>query len=1108
MPGDIFSPTATTTSPVGALSGRAVGTEEVGLVDDDVAIRLDTLTLRPGTHRRISFRATPGSSVEVVVRAHEWHSMEDLDASRAPRPLAPDPSPGGGAFGPGPLAGGSAPVVATGAGATTAGSPTTAPAAGVAVGPVAGASTPGGARAAGLGPSGLPVAAVGIDVLAVGDELVDAGEVTAAVIAARRLPVGAGRLGVDRVGGGMLIDGGEIEPLPQPPSDPLPVDVLVRIRDGALLQATTQLPAPSGSGLARLTVGGINVDEVVDVVLSNPNDVAIRFTTCVLRVQRQVRTTVATLDTATVLRVFDGAISGLQPSIAIRDGELIVSFDDEAMHELGIEPLRRALPDALSSLTGGVTFTPRATRIAGLGDLIGPIIDAFVAEVRLMTMLTGGVAAPNSLTVPDDLDATVADAFFTEQPDLHGAVRAAVWGTRDAPKRWKTQLKGLLERHPVLANRMAHRRTDVAIRAGFSLTELWGTIGPVDVELDRFEATSLLALVRRGASIPAPHGHLPHDELRVGDVLPVMEISFDIGDIDVDIDVPWWLTVATGGIANIPAILVELGAGEITQGIIDQLEAHLPGMVHDFFATQTRSLGRQVTDTLTEIANRDHVFHSVAATSSRLAIATIDPAQLRVPHRPRRRPSPVAEIDQTLPPVQPIDAAPSTPPAALLGPTPSERLARIDHLVFIMMENRSFDHMLGYLSHPDHGRRTDIDGLDGTARALGSDMAGTTATPIGGAHPQFRPNLPHDHRSVVRQINDGGMDGFVSEYARKLLRSDEVNPRGLFNDPERALRFELPHIVETYDQLARDFLVCDRWFSAVPAGTYPNRSCYYSGVTPALENHDIIDEFGYLSQLTLFDVLDHVGVDWRVFESDVSFLRVFDAYRLEQDRIRPIAEMSDPLPPVTFIDPNYTGLPSSGRNNDDQPPTDVRRGQAFVADVINRIKAMSHWESTMIVVTYDEHGGFADHVPPPGAPGSSHPPTGAGPSIPLAHPDAHTYGVRVPAFIVSPHVQAGTVAHQIFDHATVFRTVLERFAPQHVNSRIIPERVRRARHLGEVLAEDPPRVAISDLTSPSSVGPPSGSIGRITVREPTDVEDMSTVLRSLGRPTRPGGLQG
>ena len=122
-----------------------------------------------------------------------------------------------------------------------------------------------------------------------------------------------------------------------------------------------------------------------------------------------------------------------------------------------------------------------------------------------------------------------------------------------------------------------------------------------------------------------------------------------------------------------------------------------------------------------------------------------------------------------------------------------------------------------------------------------------------------------------------------------------------------------------------------------------------------------------------------------------------------------------------------------------------------------------------------EHGGFADHVPPPGTSTSDFPPDIDGqPTVPLAHPEAGSYGVRIPAIIVSPLINAGDVGHKIYDHASVYRTILEKFIPQIRHSQIVPERVRQARHLGELVSDRPFSNPPEVLANPDIVQPPVG----------------------------------
>ncbi|MGI9014407.1 MAG: alkaline phosphatase family protein [Phycisphaerales bacterium] len=1043
---------------------------ELRSVADDVLMDLDNFALRPGTHHRVSFRATPGTRLAIRVRAQAWMSLEVLNAPRVHIPSEPGP------------------VVAW----SNLGSPI-----------------------AGGGPATPSRSAISLNAAATN---------LRNVLAPRpgeNVPVTTPSSVFRRIRPNRpIVPGGPIGPIAPPDPPPsLPVDVIVTYRSGdeignQRLQGNDQSLAP-----VRFELDGIDRNEVVDVTFINPNAVPILCVPCYVEVTRSVRTDVVKLPTTMLTRVFNDALRSLTPTVIIDAGRVRASFQGPVAQELGLHSLEADLPGSGSWNEGGATFEPGDIEIMSSLDLFREVLTFYMADLDevMSTFLVD-----SQLTDADQEE--LEDDYFGQTPDFALKIEQLLnfSDTRLGQARlFKDALKELNERYPLLTDAAVHKvhnRADIGVAATYRITGIHGSLGAVGLELDQVKATAHLSLRQAQRQVDAPHGDLPRDRFTIGGVRPLLNFRLDIGDLDIDIDVPPWVDFITSGLATLGAFIIEQGGQALFDYLAGRAEKEVPDVVHRLFHDRSVEIGEFVAEALATIADRDQVFHKAAASRTELAIATINRDQLKVPHDPdyNRRRSPTEGIGNPAPPVLPIDHV-ATPPQ--IGPSPEALLGQIDHFVFVMMENRSFDHMLGFLSHPSHGARTDIDGLErespglggvlgggvAKSRVLGGDLEGTVATPLPGPNPQFRPNLPHHHESVLRQINNGKMNGFASEYARELASTHELNPKGFLNDPERALRFQTKEIVETYADLADKYAVCDRWFSSVPAGTYPNRSCYYTGVTSSLTNSGIIDDAGYLEQLTVFDVLDHVDVDvdWRVFESDVTFARMFKRLRLENQRIRPISEFfaANELPPVTFVDPNFTGMPNSNPNNDDQPPTDVRLGQRFVADVIKSVKDRPEWERTMIVVIYDEHGGFADHVPPPGAPNSSHP--GGAADISLSHPDAHTFGVRVPAFIVSPHVAARSVAHQIFDHATVFRTLVQRFAPQFVNSEIIPERVRRARHLGEVLS-DQQRVIVDDVAAPS---PPvvaasrARPIARVVLDEPEDIEDMTVVLKQLGKPT-------
>lgn len=375
-------------------------------------------------------------------------------------------------------------------------------------------------------------------------------------------------------------------------------------------------------------------------------------------------------------------------------------------------------------------------------------------------------------------------------------------------------------------------------------------------------------------------------------------------------------------------------------------------------------------------------------------------------------------------------APPGWPPAGAFDPG---TLAQIDHIVVLLMENRSFDHMLGYLSLPVTAGgmgRTEVDGLKGGEVNYLIDGMACYSKPFATEETVFAPDPPHSFAPVQRAINAGKMDGFAAAYAQNS--GPEVGPN--------IMKFHTGANLPTYDALARDFAIGHRWFAAHPGPTFCNR---YHQTTGRLN----IDPYGFweLSNSskylpvftpTIFDHLADAQVSWKYFEHNYCFLRFFEKYTFDNTNV---ADYDDPefgfvnlartgnLPSVTFIDPRFIELPPGG--NCDGPPADVRQGQLLVQEVVEAVVSSPTWSNTLLLVTYDEHGGFYDHVPPP-------------PAVQIAPGLPDTYGVRVPVFVISPWVAAGSVfGHDAqttatgtepslyFDHTSILRTIAKRFLP-------------------------------------------------------------------------------
>ena len=458
-------------------------------------------------------------------------------------------------------------------------------------------------------------------------------------------------------------------------------------------------------------------------------------------------------------------------------------------------------------------------------------------------------------------------------------------------------------------------------------------------------------------------------------------------------------------------------------------------------------------------------------------------------------------------------------------------LEKVDHIVVLMLENRSFDHMLGYLSL--EGGRGDVDGLradlanEYQGRRYPVHHLGTTVV---------AEDPDHSASSVDLQVGGGKMDGFVASYAATLQNlgaegGDPANIMGYYNGAD----------VPVYDHLASEFAVCDRWFSSVPGATWPNRLYALCGRAAGSRDDRPRNLPPLYNQPSFVRHLDAHGISWRWYSSDVGSLRLADElYCLgHHDRFAYVTKTALPgkaklnwrvaagaagfledaaagrLPPVSWIDPSWGNFnPLGFRQNDDHPPADITDGQDLVLAVYHAVATGPQWDKTLLVIFYDEHGGFFDHVPPPEAADDDPEKFGR-------------YGVRVPALIVSPWVAPRSVSHTLFDHTSVIKTILLRFCPtdlKHQDRReslhtwlraghrhYMGTRVARASNLGELLASSAPRpapahhelIAAAAARAAEQVRAPAADQHQPD-RQPSDLQARITaathLLRSRGHP--------
>jgi phospholipase C len=415
---------------------------------------------------------------------------------------------------------------------------------------------------------------------------------------------------------------------------------------------------------------------------------------------------------------------------------------------------------------------------------------------------------------------------------------------------------------------------------------------------------------------------------------------------------------------------------------------------------------------------------------------------------------------------------------AMTGQSEAANLQKVDHVVVLMMENRSFDQMLGYLSL--EGARGDVDGL----RAEFANAHDGRSYPVRHLDSTAIADDPdHSGAAVELQLGGGSMGGFVESYAKTLADGGVQDA-----DPGRVVGYYNAVDVPVYDHLAREFAVCDRWFSSVPGATWPNRLYAICGRAAGSRDDLPLNLPPLYNQPSFVRHLDAHDVSWSWYSFEAGTLRFADAHyalghhdnfaffshtnlnwkarlerRIDVDAPSFLEDAAQgSLPSVAWIDPNFSNFnPVGFQPNDDHPPADIKDGQELVLAVYHALAASPLWERTLLIVFYDEHGGFFDHVAPPDAPDDE--------------PELFgRYGVRVPALIVSPWIEPGSVSHTLFDHSSIIKTILLRFCPDALKEptphhrflarlrrvghpRYMGMRVAQANDLGELLTRREPR---------------------------------------------------
>jgi len=406
-------------------------------------------------------------------------------------------------------------------------------------------------------------------------------------------------------------------------------------------------------------------------------------------------------------------------------------------------------------------------------------------------------------------------------------------------------------------------------------------------------------------------------------------------------------------------------------------------------------------------------------------------------------------------------------------------LQRIQHIVVLMLENRSFDHLCGFLyserQPPRHFLPTEPTGpFNGMPLSFSNPRsfsgqgvaelvrvrAGAENTCVPSENPQERfehVNLQLFGNSRPPQGQTPSMNGFLLSYGQTGA-----------NRPEEIMQCYTPEQLPVLSALARNFAICDEWYASVPSQTWPNRAFFHLGTSLGQVDDYPYDPLNYDAP-TIFNVLQGEKRSWAIFNDS----RLESTTRLQMPQLwdlwlgphfqRLESFLEDArrgtLPAYSFLEPSFLVDP-----NDAHPPHDMLAAEQLMWRVWQAVSGGAHWESTLLLITLDEHGGTIDHQPPP---------YGAAP--PDDHRDASgfafdRFGVRVPMIAISPWIEAGTVfrspSQTPYDHTSVIATLRDWLRiPQ--SAMMKSRRVEAAPTLEHLLSRAEPRKDLPAMPFPT-----------------------------------------
>jgi len=332
-------------------------------------------------------------------------------------------------------------------------------------------------------------------------------------------------------------------------------------------------------------------------------------------------------------------------------------------------------------------------------------------------------------------------------------------------------------------------------------------------------------------------------------------------------------------------------------------------------------------------------------------------------------------------------------------PAGTDTLPQIEHIVIVMMENHSFDDHYGMLGRGD-GLKLDTSGQPVDANPYNGKLLKSFHMP---STCQLNGKPGQDWFSSHISYNGGRNDGFVKASGPVAM--------GYWNETD----------IPFYYALGKQFVLCDRYFCSTLAQTYPNRRFLIAGTAAGIVSTQVKAlTISPPPNGTIFDRLHAHGITWADYFTDLpgaavvpSTLQTYPKNFPKIDQFYADAAAGK-LPAVSFVDPNFDH--GSEENNGD-----IRIGEQFVAKAVNAVMQGPAWNKTVLIYTYDEHGGYYDHVAPPAAIKPDNIPPGA--DVPGVKGAYDRYGFRVPTVVVSPFAKKDYVSHTVYDHTSILKLI-------------------------------------------------------------------------------------